>query len=285
MTRPDPGPLTAQISAQISGQTPADDPATGPRLTAHALGLSYAGKPVCRDITLEVPEGRVSVILGPNGCGKSTLLRGLCNLLPAQSGQVLLDGRNITRMPARALACQVGLLPQSAQAPAGITVGDLVARGRYPHQGPFRQWSERDERIVAEAMAATGIADLAGRDVDALSGGQRQRVWIALVLAQETPILLLDEPTTYLDIAHQLDLLRLLQRLNRERGRTIVAVLHDLNQACRHADHLIVMAEGALVAEGTPRDLMTPELLRRVFGLDALILDDPVSHTPLIVAR
>ena len=264
-----------------------DDGKTGAqsRLRTQALHLGYAGRKICADVTLALPEGRFSVILGPNGCGKSTLLRGLCNLLPPQAGQVLLDGQAIARLPARALARQIGLLPQSAQAPSGITVEDLVARGRYPHQGPFRQWSAEDARIVAEAMAATGVADLAQTEVDALSGGQRQRVWIALVLAQQTPILLLDEPTTFLDIAHQLELLTLLQRLNRAQGRTIVAVLHDLNQACRYADHLVVMAAGRVVAEGPPARLMTPDLLRQVFGLEAVILDDPISHTPLIVAR
>ncbi|MBZ4023718.1 Fe(3+)-dicitrate ABC transporter ATP-binding protein [Rhodobacter sp. TJ_12] len=255
------------------------------RLKTQALQLGYAGRKICAEVSLAVPEGRFSVILGPNGCGKSTLLRGLCNLLPPQAGQVLLDGQVIARLPARRLAQQIGLLPQSAQAPSGITVEDLVARGRYPYQGPFRQWSPEDARIVAEAMAATGVTDLAQTEVGALSGGQRQRVWIALVLAQQTPILLLDEPTTFLDIAHQLELLELLQRLNRDQGRTIVAVLHDLNQACRYADHLVVMAAGRVVAEGPPARLMTPGLLRQVFGLEAVILDDPISHTPLIVAR
>lgn len=264
---------------------PAPRPASAPRLRAEGLTLGYAGRPICNEVTLAIPEGRFTVILGPNGCGKSTLLRGLCNLLPPRAGTVTLDGQDIARLPARRLARAVGLLPQSAQAPSGITVADLVARGRYPHQGAFRQWSPEDARIVAEAMAATGVTALAEREVEALSGGQRQRVWIALVLAQETPIVLLDEPTTFLDIAHQLEVLGLLQRLNRERGRTIVAVLHDLNQACRYADHLVVMAGGAVVAEGAPAALMTPELLRRVFGLDAILLEDPISHTPLIVAR
>ncbi|WP_237763566.1 ABC transporter ATP-binding protein [Falsirhodobacter sp. alg1] len=260
-------------------------PHTTARLRAQGLTLSYAGKPVCADISLGIGDGKFTVIIGPNGCGKSTLLRGLCNLLPPSSGTVVLDGQDIAQIPTRQLACRIGLLPQSAQAPSGITVADLVARGRYPHQGPFRQWSRQDAEVVAGAMAATGVADLAERDVEALSGGQRQRVWVALVLAQETPLLLLDEPTTYLDIAHQLELLSLLRRLNRDQGRTIVAVLHDLNQACRYADHLVVMAGGQVVAEGAPSALMTPALLRDVFGLDAIILDDPVSHTPLIVPR
>jgi iron complex transport system ATP-binding protein len=234
---------------------------------------------------LDIKDGKFSVIIGPNGCGKSTLLRGLCNLLPPSTGQVLLDGHNIARLPPRKLAKEVGLLPQSAQAPPGITVVDLVARGRYPHQGPFRQQSVEDERIVAMSMDAAGVSDLAHHEVETLSGGQRQRVWIALVLAQETPILLLDEPTTYLDIAHQLDLLSLLRKLNREGGRTIVAVLHDLNQACRYADHLVVMKDGEIITEGSPAALMTSALLQQVFGLDAVIINDPVSHTPLIVPR
>ena len=269
-----------------SHNAPNQQPITNtPRLQAQGLSLSYAGKTVSADISMGVEEGKFSVIIGPNGCGKSTLLRGLCNLLPPSAGQVLLDGHDIARLPPRKLAQEIGLLPQSAQAPPGITVVDLVARGRYPHQGPFRQQSAEDERIVAMAMDAAGVADLAHHDVEALSGGQRQRVWIALVLAQETPILLLDEPTTYLDIAHQLELLSLLRQLNRERGRTIVAVLHDLNQACRYADHLVVMTAGKIVAEGTPKALMTPELLQQVFGLDGIIIDDPISHTPMIVPR
>ncbi len=255
------------------------------RLKAQGLSLNYPGKAVSSGMSLEIKDGTFSVIIGPNGCGKSTLLRGLCNLLPPSAGHVLLDGRDIARLPSRELAKQVGLLPQSAQAPSGITVADLVSRGRYPHQGPFRQYSVDDERIVARSMKAAGIQDLAHQSVESLSGGQRQRVWVALVLAQETPILLLDEPTTYLDIAHQLELLSLLGNLNREGGRTIVAVLHDLNQACRYADHLIVMKDGGVVTEGSPADLMTSELLQQVFGLDAIIIDDPISHTPLIVPK
>ncbi|RBW44976.1 Fe(3+)-dicitrate ABC transporter ATP-binding protein [Loktanella sp. D2R18] len=266
-------------------QQPTEVTASAPRLQAQELSLSYAGKPVSSDVSLDIKDGKFSVIIGPNGCGKSTLLRGLCNLLPPSTGQVLLDGHNIARLPPRKLAKEVGLLPQSAQAPPGITVVDLVARGRYPHQGPFRQQSVEDERIVAMSMDAAGVSDLAHHEVETLSGGQRQRVWIALVLAQETPILLLDEPTTYLDIAHQLDLLSLLRKLNREGGRTIVAVLHDLNQACRYADHLVVMKDGEIITEGSPAALMTSALLQQVFGLDAVIINDPVSHTPLIVPR
>jgi iron complex transport system ATP-binding protein len=269
----------------VPNQQPTELAASIPRLQAQELSLSYARKPVSSDVSLDIKDGKFSVIIGPNGCGKSTLLRGLCNLLPPSMGQVLLDGHNIARLPSRRLAKEVGLLPQSAQAPPGITVIDLVARGRYPHQGPFRQQSLEDERIVALSMDAAGISDLAYNEVETLSGGQRQRVWIALVLAQETPILLLDEPTTYLDIAHQLDLLSLLRKLNREGGRTIVAVLHDLNQARRYADHLVVMKDGEIIIEGSPAALMTSALLQQIFGLDAVIINDPVSHTPLIVPR
>ena len=258
---------------------------TTTRLSAQDLSLSYAGRVISQNLSLQVPDQQISVIIGPNGCGKSTLLRGMCNLLSPATGRVVLDGTDIAQLSARGLAQKVGWLPQSAQAPAGIRVADLVARGRYPHQGPFRQNSPEDERIVATAMQAAGVADLADQEVDALSGGQRQRVWIALVLAQETPILLLDEPTTFLDIAHQIELLTLLRKLNNENGRTIVAVLHDLNQACRYADNLIVMKDGQIVAEGAPGTLMSPELLQQVFGLDGIIIDDPISHTPMIVPR
>ncbi len=253
-------------------------------IQARGLVAGYGGPPVCRGIDLDIARSGFTVIVGPNGCGKSTLLRSLCRLLVPDAGQVLLDGRDIARMPARDLARQVGLLPQSADAPPGITVADLVARGRYPHQGFFRQWSDADSVAVTEAMAATGVAALADRQVDHLSGGQRQRVWVAMALAQQTPVLFLDEPTTYLDIAHQVDLLDLLAGLHAG-GRTLVAVLHDLNQACRHATDLVVMSEGRVIAQGPPDQVMTPDLMAGVFGLDCLVISDPVTVTPMVVTK
>ncbi|MGB3815387.1 MAG: ABC transporter ATP-binding protein [Shinella sp.] len=252
------------------------------RLHARSVTLRYDERTVSSDLTIAIPDGSFTVVVGPNACGKSTLLRALARLLAPTSGQVILDGRSIGEFPTREIARQLGLLPQSATAPSGITVADLVGRGRYPHQSFFRQWSKADEAAVAAAMQATRITDLADRLVDELSGGQRQRVWVAMVLAQETPILLLDEPTTFLDIAHQIELLELLADLNAE-GRTVVAVLHDLNHACRYASHLVAMRSGAILAEGRPSDVVTEQLVEAVFGLPCTVIDDPVSHTPLIV--
>ncbi|WP_221931062.1 ABC transporter ATP-binding protein [Telmatospirillum sp. J64-1] len=255
------------------------------RLLAERLRLGYGQRVICENLSVSVPDARFTAIVGPNGCGKSTLLRSLCRLMQPLAEQVYLDGKDIHRVPTRQLAQQMGLLPQSSQAPSGITVIDLVARGRYPHQGLSRQWSEEDAKAVEQAMTATGVAELAECQVDQLSGGQRQRVWVAMVLAQQTPLLLLDEPTTFLDIAHQIDLLELFRNLNRTANHTLIAVLHDLNQACRYADHLIVMANGNIVAEGDPAKLMTEELVSEVFGLDSVIIEDPVSHTPLMIPR
>lgn len=254
------------------------------RLQADALTLRYEQRTISSNLSLSIPDGAFTVIVGPNACGKSTLLRALARLLAPAAGQVLLDQRPIGEFPAREVARQLGLLPQSASAPDGITVADLVARGRYPHQSFLRQWSKTDEQAVQQAMAATGVAELAERPLNELSGGQRQRVWIAMVLAQQTPILLLDEPTTYLDIAHQIELLDLLADLNRQ-GRTVVAVLHDLNQACRYATHLVAMKDGAIVASGTPAQIFTEALVEQVFGLASMIIDDPVTGTPLLVPR
>jgi iron complex transport system ATP-binding protein len=253
------------------------------RLEVEHVRLAYDDHVVVRDLSVRVPPGRISVIVGANACGKSTLLRGLARLLTPKAGAVLLDGRSIHRLPTREVATRLGILPQSPVAPDGITVADLVGRGRYPHQKWFRQWSDTDEAAIARAMLATGTDDLARRSIDELSGGQRQRAWIAMALAQETEILLLDEPTTFLDLAHQVEVLDLLVDLNESEGRTIVLVLHDLNQACRYSHHLIAMKDGAIVAEGVPADVVDADLVREVFGLETRIVTDPVSGTPLVV--
>ncbi|MCM2403691.1 ABC transporter ATP-binding protein [Rhizobium sp. S153] len=258
-------------------------PERGP--STSAITLAYRDRPIIRDLDIAIAEGSFSVIVGANGSGKSTLLKALARLLKPETGSVLLDGQAITTLPSVEIARRIGLLPQTAEAPEGITVADLVARGRYPHQTFFRQWSRQDETVVAAAMQAAGIAELADRAVDTLSGGQRQRAWIAMVLAQETPILLLDEPTTFLDMAHQADLLDLLQHLNTDMGRTVIAVLHDLNQAFRYATHIIAMREGTVVAEGRPADVVTEEMLEKVFDLPCMIIADPVTGTPHVIPR
>ncbi|GHJ47826.1 ABC transporter [Catellatospora sp. TT07R-123] len=273
---------TTATPAAATPSTPQEQTVT--RLAADDLTLAYDGRVVAAGLSVSIPDDSFTIIVGPNACGKSTLLRALSRLLRPTRGQVHLDGQVISSLPTREVARRLGLLPQSSIAPDGITVADLVARGRYPHQGLLRQWSREDERIVTESMAATGVADLAERAVDELSGGQRQRVWIAMALAQQTPLLLLDEPTTFLDIAHQIEVLELCRTLQQQ-GRTLVAVLHDLNQAARYATHLIAMRGGSIVAEGTPADVVTPELVEQVFGLPCRIIEDPETGTPLVVPR
>ncbi|MCR1781243.1 ABC transporter ATP-binding protein [Nocardioides carbamazepini] len=258
---------------------------TGQRLRAEAVTLGYDKRVISEDLTLAVPDGSFTVIVGANGCGKSTLLRGLARLLKPRSGAVHLDGQAIQRYSSKEVARRLGLLPQAQVAPDGITVADLVARGRYPHQSLLRQWTRDDEEAVREALAATDIGDLAERLVDELSGGQRQRVWLAMALAQRTEILLLDEPTTYLDIAHQVEVLDLCERLRTERGYTLVAVLHDLNLACRYATHLVAMKDGGVVAEGSPADVITEELVEDVYGLACRVVPDPECGTPLVIPR
>lgn len=252
-------------------------------LAVEAATIGYENRVVVHDMTLEIPSGKITTIVGANACGKSTLLRAMARLLKVKAGRVLLDGRPIDAIGSREVATVLGLLPQTPVSPEGIAVADLVGRGRYPHQGWFRRWTEQDEVAVQTALAATDILDLADRPVDELSGGQRQRVWIAMALAQETDVLLLDEPTTFLDVAHQVEVLDLLTDLNRSRGTTIVMVLHDLNLAARYTDHLVALREGRLVAQGPPADVVTPELVAEVFGMTAQVIADPVSGTPLVV--
>jgi iron complex transport system ATP-binding protein len=260
-----------------------DTRSTVNRLAAENVTLAYDRRVIAEQLSVEIPDRSFTVIVGPNACGKSTLLHALSRMLRPARGRVLLDGQAIQTMPAKKVARTLGLLPQSSIAPDGITVADLVARGRYPHQGILRQWSDEDERVVRESMERTGVAELADRYVDELSGGQRQRVWIAMALAQQTPLLLLDEPTTYLDIQHQIDVLDLCADLHEQQGRTLVAVLHDLNHAARYATHLIALRDGRVIAQGAPSDIVTAELVEEVFGLRCQVIADPETGTPLVV--
>jgi iron complex transport system ATP-binding protein len=253
------------------------------RLRAERLSLGYDDRTIIDALSLDILDGRFTAIVGANACGKSTLLRGLARLLKPRAGRVLLDDRSLADIGSRDVAQVLGILPQTPVAPDGITVGDLVSRGRHPHQGWFRRWNDADEEAVAKALVATGTSDLVGRPIQQLSGGQRQRVWVAMALAQDTELLLLDEPTTFLDISHQVDLLRLLRDLNAETGKTIVVVLHDLNLACRYVQHIIAMADGQVVTEGPPTDTVTPELVEKVFGLRCVVVPDPVAGTPMVV--
>ncbi|EGT4351970.1 iron-enterobactin ABC transporter ATP-binding protein [Cronobacter sakazakii] len=253
------------------------------RLTGEALTLGYGDFRVADGLNVAIPDGKFTAIIGPNGCGKSTLLRTLSRLMKPLGGQVRLDGEAIQHFATKEVARRIGLLSQNASAPGDITVAELVARGRYPHQPLFTRWRDEDERAVHKAMAATGVTALADQSVDTLSGGQRQRAWIAMVLAQETSILLLDEPTTWLDISHQIDLLELLCALNREQGYTLAAVLHDLNQACRYANHLIALRDGKIIAEGAPSEIVDAALIEAIYGLRCMIIEDPVAGTPLVV--
>ena len=255
-----------------------------PALEARGLVVAYDGKVVVDGVDLALPEGSFTVVLGPNASGKSTVLRALARVLKPESGDVLFDGRALGEYGSKELARRMGLLPQDAIAPEGMRVADLVSRGRYPHHSALQRWTSADDDATRDALAATNTADLAERYVDQLSGGQRQRVWVALLLAQQTPVMLLDEPTTFLDIAHQYELLDLLRDLNGQ-GKTVIAVLHDLNQAARYADNLVLMKEGRVVATGAPSDLLTAERVGDVFGIDAVVAPDPVTGTPMVVRR
>jgi iron complex transport system ATP-binding protein len=252
-----------------------------PQLQAVDLSLGYDGREIVHALSLDVASARITTIVGPNGCGKSTLLRGIARILKPTSGSVLLDGKAIHELPTRQVAQRVGLLPQSPTAPDGLTVADLVGRGRYPHQSFFQRWTETDEAAVDHAIQATRLTDLRDRPVDELSGGQRQRAWIAMALAQETPIVLLDEPTTYLDLAHQVDVLDLLTELNEHQGRTVVMVLHDLNQAARYSHEVVAMKDGRIVARGRPDQIIDAAFVQAVFGLEAQVIADPIDGTPV----
>ncbi|WP_077489938.1 ABC transporter ATP-binding protein [Sinomonas mesophila] len=256
---------------------------TTPILAAEGLSLGFDGRTVVHSLDLAFERGTVTTVIGPNGCGKSTLLRGLGRLLRPEAGRVTLDGAQIAAMPPRAVACRLSVLPQTPQAPAGLTVGELVARGRHPRQRWYQQFTGGDERAVSDALAATDISDLAGVPLEDLSGGQRQRAWISMTLAQETELLLLDEPTTYLDLAHQVEVLELVQRLNRELGRTVVMVLHDISLAARYSDRIVAMRDGRIVASGTPGEVITPRLLWDVFGLKAQVIAEPTDGRPHVV--
>lgn len=252
-------------------------------LDARHLTLAYENATIIHDLSLTIPDGAITALVGPNGCGKSTLLRGISRLLKPKVGSVTLDAQDIWKLPTKELAKRLGILPQGPVAPEGLTVHELVAQGRYPHQSWFQQWSPEDERITLDALNITGTAEFADRPVDTLSGGQRQRAWIAMTLAQDSDIILLDEPTTFLDLAYQIEVLDLLHDLNRERHKTIVMVLHDLNQACRYAHHVVAVREGAIAAQGKPHDVVNEKLVREVFGIDCSIIPDPLSDTPLVI--
>ncbi|MEI3611509.1 ABC transporter ATP-binding protein [Pseudogracilibacillus sp. SO30301A] len=262
---------------------PSPDFSPDSKLWTENITIKYGNnRVISQNLSVKIPNKSFTVIVGPNACGKSTLLRALSKLITPSAGHVLLDGKDIMKYKSKEVARKLGFLPQSSTAPNGITVANLIAHGRYPYQTLVSQWTSEDEAAVLSAMEVTNTSELSDRFVDELSGGQRQRVWIAMVLAQQTPILLLDEPTTYLDIAHQIELLELFKNLNAQ-GNTMVAVLHDLNHAARYANHMIAMKEGQIVAQGNPSDIVTEQLVEKVFGMKCTIIDDPISHTPLVV--
>lgn len=254
-------------------------------LSAQHITSGYDNRPIISDVNLTIPKNQISVIIGANGCGKSTLLKTFSRLVRPFDGQILLDGKAVTSLPSKKAAQIMGLLPQSPNAPEGIKVTDLVARGRFPYRQLLKNMSTEDFQAVEEAMEIMGITELADRSVDELSGGQRQRVWIALALAQQTDILLLDEPTTFLDISYQVEILDLLTDLNQKRKTTIVMVLHDINLSARYSHYLFAMQKGSLIAEGTPKEVITPGLMKEIYGLDCMVIEDPISKTPFIIPR
>lgn len=253
------------------------------RLIAEDISVGYHDTTIVHNVSLAVPNEQVTTIIGANGCGKSTLLRGLSRMLPLKTGQISLDDTDLTSFKSRELAKRLSMLPQAPITPPGVTVSELVGRGRHPHQSWLHQWSNSHSDIVDEAMRLTNVYELRDRPVSDLSGGQRQRVWISMVLAQDTDIVFLDEPTTYLDLAHSVEVLNLVRRLNKEQGKTVVMVLHDLNLAARYSDNLILMKQGRLISQGKPNDVISSESLQEVFGLDARVIEDPCADGPLIV--
>jgi len=259
------------------------NPKTPSTFTGQDLHLSYGGPPIVEELTVTIPTQAITAIIGPNGCGKSTLLKALARILIPEQGKVEVNEVDIHSQSTKEIARQLGLLPQNPRSPDGITVSDLIQRGRYPHQGIFRQWSREDESSVSKALSLTGLTNFSDRPIDEVSGGQRQRVWIAMLLAQETPIMLLDEPTTHLDIAHQIEVLDLLKELTEQHNRTIVMVLHDINLAVRYANNLIAMRDGEIKTAGKPRDVLTAQMIHDVFSIQAQILPDPISGSPLCI--
>ncbi|MBM6617193.1 ABC transporter ATP-binding protein [Bacillus suaedaesalsae] len=253
------------------------------RLITEDLNISYGDRLIVKNLTIEIPEKKITTIIGSNGCGKSTLLKAMTRIISQQSGSIILDGVNISKHSTKELAKKMAILPQSQESANGLTVGELVSYGRFPYQKGFGRLTSKDLDAINWALDVTGTAFFKHHPIDALSGGQRQRVWIAMALAQETPMIFLDEPTTYLDMAHQLEILELLKKLNAEQERTIIMVLHDLNQAARFADYIIAMKYGQIVKAGCPEEVITNDVLKEVFQIDAIIGKDPTTNKPMCV--
>ncbi|MBD0383025.1 ABC transporter ATP-binding protein [Paenibacillus sedimenti] len=251
------------------------------RLWTQQLDIAYEDRLIVENLNVSIPSGQITALVGSNGSGKSTILKTLARILKPKNGSVLLDGESIHKKSTKEVAKQLAILPQNPIAPEGLTVTELVGYGRYPHQKGFGSLTEEDRRIIRDVIEVTGMSDFADRPVDQLSGGQRQRAWIAMALAQQTDIVLLDEPTTFLDMAHQLEVLKLLEKLKEQEGRTIIMVVHDLNHATRYAQHVVAIKSGKVVREGAPSDVVTPEVLREVFGIEADVVEDPRTGTPL----